>query len=298
MRARGSPTATGPMAGKRESKGRRHRHGQTGRQYRPLRGSSLPPAFAVAAVSGRLQGKVAIVTGAARGIGAATARLFAQHGAQVFGIDRDPADPSSPQVECLQADVTEVAAIETTIEQVRERCGRIDVLVNNAGGDVFSDPLSLVDDDWDRCLSLNLKGAWNATRAALPSMLAQGAGSVVNIASVHAHKIIRGAFPYPVAKHGLIGLTRALGIEYAAQGIRVNSISPGLILVPRIEAWFAASADPEAKRREQTELLPCKRIGTPEEVAYTALFLASDEARFINATDILVDGGRSQLYHD
>jgi NAD(P)-dependent dehydrogenase (short-subunit alcohol dehydrogenase family) len=172
------------------------------------------------------------------------------------------------------------------------------VLVNNAGADVFSEPLSLGDEDWDRCMALNLKGAWNVARAVLPSMLAQGAGSIVNIASVHAHKIIPGAFPYPVAKHGLIGLTRSLGIEYAARGIRVNSISPGLILVPRIEAWFAAQPDPDAARRAQAELLPPRRIGTPEEVAYTALFLASDEARFINATDILIDGGRSQLYHD
>lgn len=249
-------------------------------------------------MSGRLQDKVALVTGAARGIGAATARLFAQHGALVFGIDLNAPDEPTPQVEYLRADVTDVAAVEAAIEQARARHGRIDALINNAGGDVFRDPLTLSDDDWDRCLSLNLKGAWNAARAVLPSMLAQGAGSIVNIASVHAHKIIPGAFPYPVAKHGLIGLTRALGIEYAAQGIRVNSISPGLILVPRIEAWFASSADPEAKRREQTELLPCKRIGTPEEVAHTALFLASDEARFINATDILIDGGRSQLYHD
>jgi NAD(P)-dependent dehydrogenase (short-subunit alcohol dehydrogenase family) len=129
-------------------------------------------------------------------------------------------------------------------------------------------------------------------------MLARGAGSIVNIASVHGHKIIPGAFPYPVAKHGLIGLTRALGIEYAARGIRVNSISPGLILTPIAEAGFAAAPDPAAERRRQAELLPCKRIGEPEEVAYTALFLASDEARFINAADILIDGGRSQLYHE
>ena len=126
-------------------------------------------------------------------------------------------------------------------------------------------------------------------------MLAQGAGSIVNIASVHGHKIIPGAFPYPVAKHALIGMTRSLGIEYAARGVRVNSISPGLILVPRIEAWF--EREPGARER-QTELLPPRRIGSPEEVAYTALFLASDEARFINATDILIDGGRSQVYHD
>ena len=156
---------------------------------------------------------------------------------------------------------------------------------------MFSEPLSLSDADWERCLSLNLKGAWHLCRA----VLAQGAGSIVNIASVHGHKIIPGAFPYPVAKHALVGMTRSLGIEYAARGVRVNSISPGLILVPRIEDWF--EREPGARER-QTELLPPRRIGRPEEVAYTALFLASDEARFINATDITIDGGRSQVYHD
>lgn len=249
-------------------------------------------------MSARLQNKIAIVTGAASGIGAATARLFAEHGAQVIGIDRNRSAVTGEPLQHHVVDVTDVEAIAAAIGQVLEAHGRIDVLVNNAGADVFSEPLALTDADWERCLDLNLKGAWNMARAVLPAMLTQGAGSIVNIASVHGHKIIPGAFPYPVAKHGLIGLTRSLGIEYAARGIRVNSISPGLILVPRIEAWFAAQPDPEAKRREQAELLPCKRIGTPEEVAYTALFLASDEARFINAADILIDGGRSQLYHE
>ena len=249
-------------------------------------------------MSGRLQGKIAVVTGAASGIGAATARLFAEHGAHVIGLDRNPATQAGDRLAHLIADVTDGDAVNAAIAQVIATHGHIDALVNNAGADVFSEPLSLSDADWDRCLSLNLKGAWNVARAVLPAMLAQGAGSIVNIASVHGHKIIPGAFPYPVAKHGLIGLTRSLGIEYASRGIRVNSISPGLILVPRIEAWFASQPDPEAARRAQTELLPPKRIGTPEEVAHTALFLASDEARFINATDILIDGGRSQLYHE
>ena len=249
-------------------------------------------------MSGRLHGKVAIVTGAASGIGAATARLFAEHGAQVVGLDRNPTAQASDRLGHLIADVTDGDAVTAAVAQVLATHGRIDALVNNAGADVFSEPLSLSDADWDRCLSLNLKGAWNVARAVLPSMLAQGAGAIVNIASVHGHKIIPGAFPYPVAKHGLIGLTRSLGIEYASRGIRVNSISPGLILVPRIEAWFASQPDPDAARRAQAELLPPKRIGTPEEVAHTALFLASDEARFINATDILIDGGRSQLYHE
>ena len=123
-----------------------------------------------------------------------------------------------------------------------------------------------------------------------------GAGSIVNIASVHGHKVIPGCFPYPVAKHALIGLTRSLGIEYAPRGVRVNSISPGLILTERVQAWLDSM--PESEARRQAELLPPKRIGQPEEVAYTALFLASDEARFINATDILIDGGRSQMYHE
>lgn len=246
-------------------------------------------------MSARLAGKVAVITGAASGIGAATARLFAEHGAQVTSLDCNPSAAPDARVDYRLVDVTDSEAVRLAMADVVARHGRVDALVNNAGADVFSDPLTLEDADWERCLSLNLKGAWNVIRAALPSMLAQDAGAIVNIASVHGHKIIPGAFPYPVAKHGLIGLTRSLGIEYAARGIRVNSISPGLILVPRIEAWF--EREPGA-REKQTALLPPQRIGTPEEVAYTALFLASDEARFINATDILIDGGRSQLYHE
>ena len=249
-------------------------------------------------MSARLEGKVALVTGSAGGIGAATAQLFAAHGAHVFGLDCNPSLVRGDNPVHLIADVTDAESIGAAVARILGEHGRVDVLVNNAGADVFYEPLSMGDADWERCLSLNLKGSWNMARAVLPSMLEHGAGSIVNIASVHGHRIIPGAFPYPVAKHGLIGLTRALGIEYAARGIRVNSISPGLILVPRIEAWFAMQPDPEAARRAQTELLPPKRIGTPEEVAHTALFLASDEARFINATDIMIDGGRSQLYHD
>ncbi|KAF1055366.1 MAG: Oxidoreductase UcpA [Stenotrophomonas maltophilia] len=258
--------------------------------------SPQPPPLAAAP---RLAGKHVLVSGAASGIGSVIARLFAAHGARVAGYDRAAAGPGDPCELFVQGDVADATAVTAFVEQAAARFeGRVDILVNNAGMDVFGDPLTLSDDDRTRNLAVNLGGAWHFSRAVLPYMLQQQAGSVVNIASVHGHKIIPGAFPYPVAKYALIGLTKALGIEYAAHNIRFNSISPGLILVERIERWLAAQPDPQAARQRQADLLPPRRIGDPDEVAHAALFLASDEARFINATDLLIDGGRCQLYHD
>ena len=251
----------------------------------------------------RLQGKVALVTGSTLGIGKAIARRFVAEGAKViFNSHRDDEAAAALRAELgdadalfVQADIADAAAVQAMVARGTERFGTINVLVNNAGMDVFTQPLEMTPEQWQRCFAVDLEGAWNCCRAALPGMLAQGAGSIVNVASVHGHKIIPGCFPYPVAKHALIGLTRSLGIEYAARGVRVNSISPGLIMTERVQAWL--DADPAAAAR-QVELLPPRRVGQPEEVAYTALFLASDEARFINAADILIDGGRSQLYHE
>jgi len=251
----------------------------------------------------RLQGKVALVTGSTLGIGKAIARLFVSEGAKViFNSHRDDEDAAALGDELgsealfVQADIADAAAVQAMAARAAEHFGAaVNVLVNNAGMDVFTQPLEMTPEQWQRCFAVDLEGAWNCCRAILPGMLEMGAGSIVNIASVHGHKIIPGCFPYPVAKHALIGLTRSLGIEYAARGVRVNSISPGLIMTERVQAWL--DADPAAAAR-QIELLPPRRVGQPEEVAYTALFLASDEARFINASDILIDGGRSQLYHE
>ncbi len=266
----------------------------------------------------RLQDKVCFITGAAQGIGEAIAKLFVAHGARVTICDlKDIAvndqrgsraeqvlqammrDAKSPQAHLrLGVDISDAAAVQAAVARTVQHFGRIDVLVNNAGINVFNDPLKLSAEEWRRCFAVDLEGAWHCAQAVLPYMLANGGGGIVNIASVHGHKIIPHCFPYPVAKHGLIGLTRALGIQYAAQGIRVNSISPGLIATAKAEETFAMAADPIAERQRQADLLPCKRIGTPLEVAYAALFLASDEAPFINAADIVMDGGRSQLYHE
>jgi len=257
-------------------------------------------------MAGRLKDKVAIVTGSTQGIGRAIARLFVAEGAQVvLNSHRDDEHAARLRAELpaastlyVRADVARRDEVDAMVAATIARFGRVDVVVNNAGMNVFADPLALTAEEWQRCFAVDLEGAWNVSRAALPAMLAQGAGNIVNIASVHGHKIIPGSFPYPVAKHALIGLTRSLAIEYAARGIRVNSISPGLIMTESAEAWLASCPDPQAERARQEALLPNRRIGEPEEVAYTALFLASDEARFINAADILVDGGRSQLYHE
>lgn len=257
----------------------------------------------------RLSGKVALVTGAGRGIGAAIAQAFAREGAAVMlaELDIDTAERTravieaacpGAQVRAVRTDVTDAAAVRDAVTLAERELGSIDALVNNAGINVFCDPLKMTDEDWRRCFAVDLDGVWNGCRAVLPGMVERGRGSIVNIASTHAFKIIPGCFPYPVAKHGVIGLTRALGIEYAARQVRVNAIAPGYIETQLTRDWWEAQPDPVAARRASVELQPMKCIGQPDEVAMTAVFLASDEAPFINASCITIDGGRSALYHD
>jgi NAD(P)-dependent dehydrogenase (short-subunit alcohol dehydrogenase family) len=258
-------------------------------------------------MAGRLEGKRAIVTGAGQGIGEAIARLFAAHGAHVFIGEMnaktgqavaDSIVAAGAHAAFIETDVTDKAHVTRLAETVIKEAGGIDILVNNAGANIFFQPLDMPDDAWKRCMDLDLEAAWTCSRAVLPAMLREGAGAIVNIASAHSFKIIPHCFPYPVAKHALVGLTRALAIEYAAQGIRVNAIAPGYIDTPIAEAYWATFPDPAAERARAEAIHPPKRIGRPEEVAHTALFLASDEAPFINAETIVIDGGRSALYHE
>ena len=252
-------------------------------------------------MTGRLRGKVAIVTGAGRGIGAAIARAFAAEGARVVIAERDAESGAAmaAALDCVfvQTDVTDPESV-AAMANMAATLGPPDILINNAGINVFHDPLSTTEAEWRRCLSVDLDGVWNCCRAVLPAMLSAGRGAIVNIASCHAFRIIPGCFPYPVAKHAVVGLTRALAIEYAARGIRVNAIAPGYIDTPIAAEYWATFDDPAAERRRAEDLHPPRRIGRPEEVAMTALFLASDEAPFINAETIVIDGGRSVLYHE
>jgi NAD(P)-dependent dehydrogenase (short-subunit alcohol dehydrogenase family) len=255
----------------------------------------------------RLINKVVLLTGAAQGIGEAIVACFASQQAKLIISDiqaekvekvaahwRD----QGADVLAIKADVSQQQDLDAMARLAVERHGRIDVLVNCAGVNVFRDPLEMTEEDWRRCFAIDLDGAWYGCKAVLPQMIEQGIGSIINIASTHSSHIIPGCFPYPVAKHGLLGLTRALGIEYAPKGIRINAIAPGYIETQLNVDYWNGFVDPRAERQRAFDLHPPKRIGQPIEVAMTAVFLASDEAPFINASCITIDGGRSVMYHD
>ena len=250
----------------------------------------------------RLQDKVALVTGAGQGIGEAIARAFAAEGAKVVIAERNTETGLRVAQEIgghfVRTDVTVAEDVASSVAEANARFGRVDILVNNAGASVFYRPHEMPRAEWARCMALDLEACWAMIEAVLPQMRARQSGTVVNIASCHGFKIIPHTFPYPVAKHGLIGLTRAIGIEYAAEGIRVNAIAPGYIDTEIAREYWAGFDDPAAERAKAEALHPPGRIGTPEEVAMTAVFLASDEAPFINAETIVIDGGRSALFHD
>ncbi|CAM5763983.1 short-chain dehydrogenase [Labrys miyagiensis] len=258
-------------------------------------------------MTGRLQGKVAIVTGAGQGIGEAIAIAFHREGAAVMIAEanektgRAVAERLSllgGRSAFARTDVTKPDEVAAMVEATQRDLGPVDILVNNAGINVFHEPLDTSEEEWRRCFAVDLEGVWTVSKAVLPHLIARKGGAIVNIASSHSFSIIPNCFPYPVAKHGLLGLTRALGIQYAAENIRVNAIAPGYIETPIAVEYWNTFENPAAERQRACDLHPPRRIGRPEEVAMTALFLASDEAPFINAACIVIDGGRSVLYHE
>jgi len=255
----------------------------------------------------RLAGKTAIITGAAQGIGLSIAKCFSMEGARIAIADikvkqgQEAADlltDGGATAVFEHVDVADPTSVNDMTARVIQRLGPPDVLVNNAGIAVFGDPLDITAADWQRCFSVDLDGIWHCCRAVLPHLLARGKGDIINIASVHSFKIIPHCFPYPVAKHAVMGLTRALAIEYAGKNIRVNAIAPGYIATEIVERIFADASDPQALRRKTDALHPVGRIGRPEEIAWAAVFLASDEARFMTAECLVIDGGRCSLFHD
>jgi NAD(P)-dependent dehydrogenase (short-subunit alcohol dehydrogenase family) len=258
-------------------------------------------------MTARFQDQVAIVTGAGRGIGEATAMRLASEGAAVVigELDLPAAQRVASAIEAgggralaMTADVADPDAMRALVAATQDAFGPPDVLINNAGIAVFDDPVNLSDEDWRRCFAVDLDGVWHATRAALPAMLERGRGTVVNVASVHSFQIIPHTFPYPVAKHGLIGMTRALAVEYGPRGLRFNAVCPSYIATQIAVDYFETFPDPAAERRRVEDLHPVRRMGRPDEVAAAIAFLASDECGFMTGVSLMVDGGRSIVFHD
>ena len=255
---------------------------------------------------GRLAGKRIVITGAAQGIGLAIARACLDEEAGVILLDRD-GNLLAEEARALgvphdrlfhaEADITDARAIAAAIAEGAETIGQPNALINNAGVNVFADPLSIRDEEWDRCFDINLKGAWTCCRTVLPAMIEAGGGVILNIASTHAFTIIPHSFPYPLAKHALLGMTRSLGIEYANRGIRVNALAPGYVQTQKVIDYWNSFPDPEAAKAETLKLHPQGRIASVEEIALAAVFMISDECRFMNATCLTVDGGLSVIQH-
>lgn len=249
----------------------------------------------------RLQGKTAIVTGGGQGIGAAIVERYASEGARVViaEINQSVGEEAAKTISAktglevlhITTDVTDPKSIAAMHAQAVAAFGTIDILVNNAGIAVFREPLESTEADWRKCMSVDLEGVWHCCRQVLPDMLAQKDGAIVNIISNHAFTIIKSTFPYPVAKHALLGLTRALALEYADRGVAVNAISPGYVDTSIVEKLFAQDADPAAARAAVEAKQPAGRFCRPSEVAAVATMLASDEARFIIGENIVIDGG-------
>jgi NAD(P)-dependent dehydrogenase (short-subunit alcohol dehydrogenase family) len=256
----------------------------------------MPPPLPAA----RFDGRTAIVTGGARGIGRAIVERLAREGARVTFLDVDPgaaertrrdlADAGSRAV-FVQADVTQEADVARAVGDVIGREGRIDVLVNNAGVNAYFDAAAMTESEWDRVFAVDLKGAWLAAKHVLPHMTARGRGSIVNIASIHATLTIAGMFPYAAAKAGVVGLTRSLALDCAPLGIRVNAVSPGWTRTHLVEEWFRLQPDPAAAEAGVLRAHPMRRIATPEEIAAVVAFVASDDASAMTGAAVAVDCG-------
>lgn len=257
-------------------------------------------------MSNRLQGKNILITGAAQGIGLAIAKAFISENAAVYLVDRDAAllaraagelASTGARVGYLPADITDAGTIRLAVAEANEEIGPLNALVNNAGVNVFAEPLATTDEEWSRCFDVNLKGAWNCCKTVLPGLIERGGGVILNIASTHAFTVIPHTFPYPLAKHALLGMTKSLGLEYAARNIRVNALAPGYVSTQKVIDYWNSFPDPEAAKAETMRLHPGGRIATPEEIAMAAVFMISDECPFMNATCLTIDGGLSMLQH-
>lgn len=244
----------------------------------------------------RLEGKVALISGGARGMGAVEAKLFAREGAKVVIGDvleeegrRTEAEVNEIGGECLfvRLDVTSEADWERAVATAVSNYGRLDILVNNAGIARMSNVEDTSESEWDLVMGINAKGVFLGTKVAIPAIRKAGGGSIVNISSISG--LVGGATSAYTASKGAVRLlTKSTAIQYAAEGIRANSVHPGLIESPMT---LPIMLDTEEGREQAASMHPLGRIGQPEDVAYGVLFLASDESSFMTGSELVIDGG-------
>ncbi|OJU80839.1 MAG: hypothetical protein BGO11_19790 [Solirubrobacterales bacterium 70-9] len=262
-------------------------------------------AFDEAVATGQaplLQGKVAVITGVGSGIGRAALRMFQSAGATVVGCDRNPESATAVReeesAEVLVGDVTNQADVDELIRTTVAAHGRIDALYNNAGVGLLADRPDLThevtDGDFDKTLDINLRGTFLMCRSAIPHMSEAG-GAIVNASSIYGLISSEGSLAYAASKAGVLGLTRTIASEYATDGIRCNAICPGFIDTPMPAGFIGKQEDPERVAAEIEGAHLLKRLGRPEEIAATALWLCSDAATFITGAAIVADGGYTAI---
>jgi NAD(P)-dependent dehydrogenase (short-subunit alcohol dehydrogenase family) len=246
----------------------------------------------------RLEGKIVIITGVTAGIGRATAELFAVHGAHIIGGDidekggvslEDSIRNSGGVLTFLKSDVSRISELKKLFE-IAEGLGGVDVLFNNAGVEVAKSIMDTSEEDWERNVNVNLKSVFFSCQLAIQQMRDKGRGVIINNSSVAG---LVGSFSpaYSAAKGGIIALTKALAADFGKYKIRVNCICPGAIETPMLERVIDFQGDPGEVRARRENNYPIGRFGTPDEIAQTALFLASDESSFVTGATIVVDGG-------
>jgi len=248
----------------------------------------------------KLDRRVAIITGAAAGIGEAAARLFGREGARLVLVDLDAErlgalaselEAESAVVVEIAGDVSDRSLAPRIVERTMASFGRLDVLFNVAGLVLGGTLADCTDEEWQRTIDVNLKSMFLLARAAVPEMVRQGGGSIVNMASVAGPSGVPNRGAYSVSKAGVIGLTKSLAADFVKDGIRCNCICPGTVDTPSLRGRIASAPDPEAARRAFIARQPMGRLGRAEEVAALALFLASDDSRYMTGQALVMDGG-------
>jgi NAD(P)-dependent dehydrogenase (short-subunit alcohol dehydrogenase family) len=250
---------------------------------------------------GRFDGDVALVTGAARGIGLATAARLAAEGARVLTCDVDAeegetavahlASTTSTAIVFRPCDVRDEAAIADLVAWCATELGHPSVLVNNAGVNLTFDSTTMTSQQWDDAFAVDLKAAWLTAKHVVPGMRAAGRGAIVNVASIHAVATLEGFFPYAAAKAGLVGLTRNMALDYGPWGVRVNAVCPGFTRTRLVQESIDRHSDPEAAEAAMTGGVALRRIAEPDEIAAAIAFLASDDASYVTGASLVVDGG-------